>query len=68
MLSIENGEYYSLDSIGSLIWNFFDEPRTFQNLICNLLNNYDVNEKTCVSDTQTLLEELLDKGLLEIDN
>jgi len=68
MLSIENGEYYSLDSIGSCIWNLLDKPLTFRQIVNNLLEEYEVNEETCINDTQPFLEEFLSKGLIEIVN
>lgn len=66
MLSIENGEYYSFDSIGSFIWNTLENPHTFRQLVDNLMEEYEVNEEVCINDTKPLLEGLLDKELIEI--
>lgn len=68
MLHIEKGEYYSLDKIGSFIWNVLDNHHTFRHLVDILLEEYEVAEETCINDTKPLLEDFLDKGLIEISN
>ena len=37
ILSIDNSEYYSLNSIGSEIWRLLDKPKTFDEIIDTLL-------------------------------
>ena len=66
MLSISNGEYYSLDHVGSHIWYLLEEPCTFKKLINDLLETYDVSESTCINDTKPFIIEFLNKGLIEI--
>lgn len=66
MLSINNGEYYSLDSISTQIWTLLAKPCTFQNLVDNLMKMYEVSKEMCVNDTKQLLEEFIRKGLVKI--
>lgn len=68
MLSIRNGEYYSLNSVGSCIWDLLQEPCTFQNLVNTLLDTYEVSPEKGINDTLPLLYELLNKGLIEISD
>jgi hypothetical protein len=64
MMSIENGEYYGLDSIASRIWELIEHPMEVRQLVVTLMDEYDVGKDECVSDTMGFLEQLLDKELL----
>ncbi|MDF1573606.1 MAG: lasso peptide biosynthesis PqqD family chaperone [Bacteroidales bacterium] len=66
MLSINNGEYYNLDRISTQIWYLLENPINFNNLIGDLMNIYEVSKDTCIKDTKYLLEEFIQKGLIEI--
>jgi len=58
MMSIENGKYYGLDDIGSLIWALIEKPIRVSDLIGTLLEKYDVDRETCESDVLTFLDKL----------
>lgn len=64
MLSIENSEYYGLDRIGSRIWELLSRPISFKSLIDKIMDEYEVSETQCKSDTLTFINTLIDKKLL----
>ena len=66
MMSMQQGEYYGLDSIGSRIWELFAKPNSVENIIETLMQEYDVDRKTCEKDVQEFIQKLVDKGLLKI--
>ncbi|MFO7658948.1 MAG: lasso peptide biosynthesis PqqD family chaperone [Bacteroidales bacterium] len=66
MLSVENSEYYGMDTVGSRIWQLLENPVSFNSLVGALLDEYEVSEEQCKSDTLTFLEQLAEKGLVEI--
>lgn len=68
MLSVNNGEYYGLNSIGSEIWNLLEESITFQELVEQLLSKFEVDKDTCIIETADFLELLFDKSLIEFTN
>lgn len=68
MLSIENGEYYGLDEIGTRIWEVIEHEITFLSLIDLLKDEFDVSEEICKRDTIGFLHELHKKNLLLIQN
>lgn len=57
MMSIENGEYYGLDDIGSRIWELID----------TLLERFDVDRETCERDVLKFLNELDEDKILEVE-
>jgi hypothetical protein len=64
MLSLKNGEYYGLDSVGTRIWELLEEEIQFSDIIIRLMNEFDVEEHLCVADTKEYLAILYDKDLL----
>ena len=68
MMSIDNGEYYGLDEVGSRIWELMETPVTVHNLVEQLMNEFDVDYDDCLRDTQEFLEDLLEKDLVLVKN
>jgi hypothetical protein len=66
MMSIENGEYYGLDEIGSRIWELLETPISADKLISCLLIEFDVEEVVCKTDTLDFLNDMFEKKLVFI--
>ena len=67
MMSIENGEYYGLDDIGSRIWELIECPVKVSDLIDTLLERFDVDRETCEIDVLKFLNELNEDRILEVE-
>lgn len=57
MMSIQNGEYYGLDDIGSREWELIEKPVKVSDLIDTLLERSDVDRGTCEKDVLKFLNE-----------
>jgi hypothetical protein len=68
ILSLKNGTYYGLNELGSVIWEFIQEPKTVANICEVILRDYEVDSETCESSIQSLLSDLLEAQLIEIRN
>lgn len=66
MLNIEKGKYYNLGGLGGSIWDLMKEPITFDQLVTELLTQYDVEKEMCVVQVTDFLTQLNDEGLLKI--
>jgi len=66
MMSIENGEYYGLNSIGSRIWKLLESPRTASEICDSLLPDYDVTRDQCAQDVLLFLNKMAEKGVVRI--
>lgn len=64
MMDIERGVYYSLDQIGTDIWNRIAEPVTVADLCAQLVQHYEVDPATCEADVLALLNDMAHNGLL----
>jgi len=66
MMSIESGEYFGLDSVGSRIWELIENPIQVEKLIELLLDEFDVEKEQCEADTVDFLDQLFEKRLIII--
>jgi len=66
LLSIENGEYYGMENIGSRIWELLENPVSIQNILKYLLDEFDVSKEQCTIDTLKFVNKLIDKNLINI--
>jgi hypothetical protein len=68
MMSIDNGEYYGLDEVGSRIWELMEQPVSLGELINSLVTEFEVSRDECFQDTMEFLDDLFAKDLLLVKN
>ena len=68
ILNMKDDVYYGLDQVGGRIWNLIQEPITFGEIIQKLLEEFDVEDQQCSADVLGLLEDMLSKGLIVVQN
>jgi hypothetical protein len=68
ILHLKDGVYYGLNPVGARIWNLLQESRTVEEIRDIILEEYEVDQERCEQDLENLLQELLDKGLIELKN
>ena len=66
ILSTKSGVYYGLDGVGARIWQLLKEPKTLQDLLDTILQEFDATADQCEPDLVDLLDDLRSKGLVEI--
>jgi hypothetical protein len=67
LLSIENGEYYNMNEVGSRIWILLEQPRTVAALLETLLAEFEVERAQCEREAQAFLGQLLKDKLLRVE-
>ncbi|UBF26556.1 PqqD family peptide modification chaperone [Kovacikia minuta CCNUW1] len=66
ILHIKTGSYYGLNEVASRIWSLIQVPVKVDFLKESILSEYDVEQQQFVCDLKGILNDLLDKGLVEI--
>jgi hypothetical protein len=66
MMSIENGEYYGINSIGSRIWKLLETPKAASEICDALLPDFDVTREQCAKDVLLFLNRMAEKGVVKI--
>jgi hypothetical protein len=64
LLDIDSGEYFSLNEVGSRVWELCDGTRSVAAIADALCAEYDVPRQTAVGDACELLEGLVGAGLV----
>ena len=65
LMSIDNGKYYGMDSVASRIWALLEQPTSLSSIVATLVEEYDVSQTKCESETLKFIELLAtEKALL----
>jgi hypothetical protein len=64
MMGQEQGEYYGLRDVAASLWQHLAEPRTLEDLVALVSDEYTVEPKTCRPDIEAFLAELTEKNLV----
>lgn len=59
------GTYFGLEDVGASVWRRLGERPDLDRLVDHLLAEFDVSPETCRADTRALLDELVQRGLVE---
>lgn len=68
ILQMKSGVYYGLDPVGARIWGLIQQPRSVAEVCETLEGEYDVEHERCQRDLITLLESLMEQGLIELND
>ena len=67
MMSLAQDGYFGLDDIGSRVWVLISEPITIADLHTQLMEEYEVDAKTCETDLLNLLGFMAAQNLIEVN-
>ena len=65
ILNMQSGLYYSLNEVGTYIWAMLVEERTLEEIIANIVTEFEVTVDQAQRDLFKLIQELLTSGLVE---
>jgi len=65
ILSLKNGKYYGLNSVGFTVWTNVLEAATLSEIEAAVMNEYDVDEETCRREVSLFLKQMLSEELVE---
>ena len=68
LLDLGSEQYFSLDVVGTRIWQMLGESKTPDEIKAQLLTEYDVAGDELERDIQSLIATLLDEGLLSAES
>lgn len=67
MMDLEKGRYFSLNGVGSRIWEIIDEPIEINKIVDSLLEEYDVNRNECEENVLEFLDKLNNANIISVD-
>lgn len=66
ILHLKDGIYYELNETGARIWQLIQQPCALGAVLDALLVEYDVDARQCEADLLALVDDMADRGLIEI--
>ncbi len=66
LLSVRRGSYFSLNKVGTKIWNMLVEPRRVGDIFDVLAQTHDVDADTMTGDVTEFLETLVKRQLVRV--
>lgn len=65
LLTMDGGKYYSLDEVGTRVWELTDGTRTVGEIVSKLVGEYEVQPEVLERDVLELLVDLRNENLVE---
>ncbi|MGE3949101.1 MAG: PqqD family protein [Blastocatellales bacterium] len=66
LLNLDNESYYGLDAVGTRMWELLTTSETIQAAYDRMIEEYEVEEEMLKSDLYSMVEELIENGLVEL--
>lgn len=66
ILNTETNNYYSLNEVGSYIWENLKEPIDLSGIVNKITKVYDIDNSQCEADVQEIIQALYEIHLIEI--
>ena len=68
ILDVNSGTYFGLNEVSNRIWQLLQTPTDSEQLIAQILEEYEVTPEDVREDVQSLLGDMLNAGLVEVVN
>ncbi len=68
LLNLDNGTYYTLNTVGTFIWSLINEKKEINFLIDRIAEKYAVDRDEASRDIYCLIADLHKEGLVEISD
>ncbi len=66
MVDFEQGKYFMIKGVGNDIWDMLTDGITVEQIIKNLLAEYEVSEDVCEQEVLKFLNSLEDIGIIGV--
>ena len=68
ILNLRAGMYYGLDDVGARVWQLLQEPAVVGDIQATIAQEYEVEPARARKDVLSLLKQMADEGLIEVDD
>ena len=68
ILDLRSEQYHSVGPVGACVWEALSEPRTIEELVQLVTDEFDVAESDAGADIAVFVEQLVQAGLAEVQS
>ena len=65
LLNLKTNLYCGLDEMGTKIWRFINEQKSLNNILNELVQEYDISESQCAEDLLNFVNLLREKDFIQ---
>lgn len=65
MMHVEEGKYFSLNSISTRIWELIESPISPERICDELVKEYDISPEECTKDVIEVLQSMLKDKIIQ---
>jgi hypothetical protein len=66
IMDLKNGVYHGVQGVSAFIWHLLSRPISIQEICDRVAGEYDVEPSRCEADVMTLVQQLLNEGLVNL--
>ena len=66
IVDFKTGDHYSLNQIGTLVWEMADGQHSFQDIVASILERYDISEAQARADLSKLVSDMENENLVAL--
>ena len=66
ILHLGSGTYFGLNEVGCRVWSMIQQPRSYEEILSQILEEYEVDPARLESDIGELLQKMSEAGLIQI--
>lgn len=66
ILNLDSGIYYSLNEVGSKVWDLCDGSRDIKDITTAVCQEFEVEREAAEKDVLELMDDLIKEGLISI--
>lgn len=68
LMSIESGKFFSINPLGSRIWEILERPARLDAVCQTLLEEFEIEPEQCQEEVVAFLESLLNQRLVRVQD
>jgi len=62
-----DGVYYSVNEVGTLVWEQIQQPKSLDEVSEEIVSKYDVTHERCEQDVTEMLADMADENLVRFE-
>lgn len=67
MMHLDKGKFFGLNPVAKRIWQLIETPKTIEEIIALLLEEYDVQETQCLQEVNEFLDKAIQCNIVIIN-
>lgn len=63
-LCLQQDQLFEVDGVGKIVWDFLDEPRSFDEIVDHVRSIFRVDRERCAADIASFVSQLEENGIV----